>query len=61
LLDDEIEKKTQLKNDKKINWVNSSQPVKLVIYVMISEQPIEKQIKKIWSLIKKYSVKKTKK
>jgi hypothetical protein len=60
LLDDEIEKKTQLKNDKKINWVNSSQPVKLVIYVMISEQPIEKQ-KKIWSLIKKYSVKKTKK
>jgi hypothetical protein len=60
LLDDEIEKKTQLKNDKKINWVNSSQPVKLVIYVMISEQPIEKQKKK-WSLIKKYSVKKTKK
>jgi hypothetical protein len=46
LLDDEIEKITQLKNDKKINWVNSSQPVKLVIYVMISEQPIEKQKKK---------------
>ena len=61
MLDDEIEKKTQLKNDKKINWVNSSQPVKLVIYVMISEQPIEKQKKTIWSLIKKYSVKKTKK
>jgi hypothetical protein len=46
-LKDEIEKNTQLKNNKKINQVFSGQYAKLVTQIIRCGEPIEKLFEKI--------------